>query len=268
MLRTLASTLAALFLLALAAEAQVVTFTIPLEGSQEVPPVVSGGSGTATITLDSATGSVTVSGSYTGLSGNQSVAHIHGAAAAGANAGVVLALTGTGGTSGTISGSGVLNAARTAEMLAGRHYVNVHSTAHPGGELRGQICLPATVASRNAGANPVSYSAAPLVFGGSFNATVDLSTTGHDFAFLLGFDTAVDVALGGGQRLLCLDLGGSGEVFSGAGLGPVPGPSANFSAPIPNDLAFCNFTFCSQAVHIGGVAPFALSNAQDVTVGF
>ena len=249
-------------------QAQVETFTIPLEGSQEVPPVVTGGTGSATVTLNTSTGAVSVTGSYTGLNGNQTVAHIHGAAPAGANAGVVLGLTGTGGTTGTISGSGTLNAGQIADMLAGRHYINVHSVPHGGGELRGQICQNAAVTTRNAGTNPVSYTAAPLVFGGSFTASVDLTTTGHNFAILLGFDTPIDVPLGGGQRLLCVDFGGSGELFTGAGLGPVAGPTANFSLPLPSDLAFCNFNFCSQALHFGGPVPFALSNAQDLTLGF
>jgi hypothetical protein len=67
---------------------------------------------------------------------------------------------------------------------------------------------------------------------------------------------------------LCIDLGGSGELFTGGGLGPMPGPMATFSASVPNDLNLCSFAFSSQAIHFGTVVPFALSNAQDLTVGF
>src|SRR6185503_17750011 len=108
------------------------------------------------------------------------------------------------------------------------------------GEIRGQICDSGAAVFRNSGANPVSYTCDPLVFGGMLSATVDLSTTGHNFAVLFGFDTPVDVGLAAGQRLLCLDLGGSGEIFDGDGLGPIAGPTAVFSAPIPFDLSLCN----------------------------
>lgn len=255
-------------LLSQAAAAQVVTYVIPLDPGQETPPLATGATGTATITLDTATGMVSVSGSYTGLSSVQTVAHIHGAAPAGTPAGVVFALTGTGGTSGTFSGAATLSAARMAEMLAGLHYVNIHSMMHAGGELRGQICDGGAVTTRNAGTNPASYAAVPPLFGGLWTATVDLTTTGHSFAALVAFDSPFTLTLGGGQTLLCLDLGGNGELFSGGGLGPMAGPSAGFSLTMPNDLSFCNLSFCSQAIHFGGVVPFALSNALDLTLGF
>lgn len=275
MQRRAASRLSRIFLTALgpalfagAANAQVVTYVIPLDPGQETPPLATGATGTATITLDTATGVVSVSGSYANLSTNQTVAHVHGAAPAGTPAGVVFALTGTGGTSGTVSGTTTLSAARMNEMLAGLHYVNIHSVMFPGGELRGQICDNGAVASRNGGANPTSYSASAPLFGAMWTASVDLTTTGHSLAALIAFDSPFNLPLGGGQTLLCLDLGGNGELFSGGGLGPVAGPSADFVLTMPNDLSFCNLRFCSQAIHFGGVVPYALSNALDMTLGF
>lgn len=115
------------------------SFTFQLSGAQEVPPVASGGSGACTVTLDDVTGAVTVSGVYTGLTSNATLAHIHGPAAVGVNAGVLVSLTQTGGTSGTVSGGGTLSPANVNNLLNGLTYVNVHTVNHGGGELRGQI---------------------------------------------------------------------------------------------------------------------------------
>lgn len=115
------------------------SYTFTLSSAQEVPPNGSTGSGACTITLDDVTGSVTVTGNYTGLSGNATAAHIHGPAAVGVNAGIIVGLTPTGGTTGTLSGGGVLSPANVTNMLNGLTYVNVHSTVFPGGEVRGQI---------------------------------------------------------------------------------------------------------------------------------
>jgi hypothetical protein len=158
-------------------------------------------------------------------------------------------------------------------MEAGLHYINIHTMNFGAGEIRGQICESAQVNTRNptgpgTGTNPLSFQCAPLTFGGALSATVHLgATTGHSSALLIAFDSKINVLLGGGQRLLCVDLGGGGELFTGAGLGPVAGPMAVFSGSVPNDLGFCNFEMTAQAIHFGGVIPFALSNAQDITIG-
>jgi len=85
--------------------------------------------------------------------GNVSFAHIHGPAAPGASAGVILNLCGTGAPApACVSGTGVLAsgiatpiATVTFDSLLGllrtnQAYVNVHtSPAHPGGEIRGTV---------------------------------------------------------------------------------------------------------------------------------
>lgn len=114
--------------------------TTTMSGLEEVPPNGTPATGLVNGTLDDVSGLVTVvSGSYSGLLAPITGAHIHGLAAAGANAGVLIGLTHTGGTSGSLSGSGVLSAANVAGMISGLTYVNVHSSAFPGGEIRGQI---------------------------------------------------------------------------------------------------------------------------------
>jgi len=38
-----------------------------------------------------------------------------------------------------VEGSAILTDAQAADMMAGKCYVNVHTAANPGGEIRGQV---------------------------------------------------------------------------------------------------------------------------------
>ena len=118
----------------------------------------------------------------------------------------------------------------------------------------------AVVATRNGGTNPASYTAAAPVLGNSWNATVDLTTTGHSMAQILMHRNPGSLTLPGGQTVLI-----SGQKVLKLPL--MPGPLATWSAPVPNDVSLTNFTVYSQAIHLLGVTPFALSNAQDLTLG-
>lgn len=119
--------------------AATMTYTVPLTGAEEVPPVSTSATGTTTVTLDQATMMVSVSGDFSGLSSTATAAHIHGPAMPGMNAPILVPLTVPSATSGTVTGSGPLTAAQMADLLAGRMYVNVHSMTYPMGEIRGQI---------------------------------------------------------------------------------------------------------------------------------
>lgn len=121
------------------ASGDIFTWTFGLDGSQEVPPVNTPGTGTATVTLDSDTGLVTVEGTYMDLLANANAAHIHGLADFGENADVIVPLIVSGGTTGTVTGSGTLSPDLVAGMIDGLTYVNVHTDMFPGGEIRGQI---------------------------------------------------------------------------------------------------------------------------------
>lgn len=133
--------LACIAILCFAAHAQAasITFNFPLTAGEQVPPNGSAGTGDCSVILDDVSGAVSVSCSFSGLSTPAAAAHIHGLAAAGANAGVILPLTPDLATSGNITGNGVLDAAQMTGMLDGLTYVNLHSTQYPGGELRGQV---------------------------------------------------------------------------------------------------------------------------------
>ncbi len=129
--------------------------------------------------------------------------------------------------------------------------------------LRSSCQVAAAVATRNSGSNPQSYEAGLAVLGSTWTATVDLTTTGHSFAVLFAFDGAADLTLNGGQHLLCANLGGHGKLVRLV----QPGPVATFSFAVPNSASLCGFSLCTQAAHLGGVVPFALSNAQDLVLG-
>jgi hypothetical protein len=115
------------------------TYMVPLSGAAEVPPVATTAVGTATVTLDPGSGAVTVTGSYGGFTTPVNGAHIHGPALPGMNAGIIVPLMFDAAMSGNLSGSGTLTPAQVQDMLMGRTYVNVHSTAYPMGEIRGQV---------------------------------------------------------------------------------------------------------------------------------
>jgi hypothetical protein len=120
--------------------ADTTTFKADMKGSSEVPANTTGGTGSATVTLDSATNKITWNVTFSGLTGPGTAAHIHGPAPAGKNAGVMIWLS-TKGQPATspLSGSGQLTAAQAADLVNGQCYVNVHTAANPGGEIRGQL---------------------------------------------------------------------------------------------------------------------------------
>jgi hypothetical protein len=124
--------------------AQAVSYKATLNGSTEVPPTTSPGTGTATVTYDAASKTVTWDGTFSGLTGPATAAHIHGPAEAGKNAGVIVPLSqqGTPFTS-PFKGSATLDDAKatalSSALTSGQAYVNIHTAANPGGELRGQL---------------------------------------------------------------------------------------------------------------------------------
>ena len=109
--------------------------TVPLSGQNEVPPNASGGSGTAKVELDGSVIKWTVT--YSGTTGPITAGHFHGPAAAGANAGVVVPFAGP--LASPIVGSATLTPAQVDQLKQGLWYINLHTAANPGGELRGQV---------------------------------------------------------------------------------------------------------------------------------
>lgn len=130
------------------------TFKATLTGDQEVPPVVTSTSGRAKIQIDK----TEIEGEFT-LIVNEGVrvqqAHLH-CAFAGTNGPVVVFLAGLHAAGLNVDGKWISNAsftdtsivntacgstvAQLAEsMRIGKVYANVHTVAHPSGEIRGQV---------------------------------------------------------------------------------------------------------------------------------
>jgi len=120
------------------AEAAVTTYKAGLGGAAEVPPVTTAGIGTAQVNVDAATKMLTWRIDYSGLSGPAAAAHIHCGAAAGANGGVAVPLA-TANLASPLQGSGMMTDAQLADLTSGKCYVNIHTAANKGGELRGQL---------------------------------------------------------------------------------------------------------------------------------
>ncbi|MDB4928548.1 MAG: hypothetical protein JWM10_1032 [Myxococcaceae bacterium] len=108
-------------------------FEATLSGAQEVPSVSSAATGTATVTLNAARTAITYVVRHT-LAG-ATAAHIH-TGAPGATGAVIIPFASA---TSEITGTATLTAAQVTELEAGGLYVNVHSAANPGGEIRGQI---------------------------------------------------------------------------------------------------------------------------------
>jgi CHRD domain-containing protein len=108
---------------------------VSLSGGQEVPPVNTSASGHGTISVAS---DRTVSGSVTTSGVAGTAAHIH-QAAMGQNGPVIVPLTKTGDSKWTVPAGARLTEAQYDAYRAGNLYVNVHSDANKGGEVRGQL---------------------------------------------------------------------------------------------------------------------------------
>ena len=80
---------------------------------------------------------------HSGLSGPATMAHFHGPATQGKNAPPVIWLSEKGAAvSNPIKGQATLTPEQAQQMTAGEWYINVHTEANPGGEIRGQVTPP------------------------------------------------------------------------------------------------------------------------------
>lgn len=109
-------------------------YTFVLDGSQEVPAVATSAIGVGFATLDASNNlTVTIQHNVTPA---VTMAHIH-QAPAGSNGPVVFGFTVA--LTSPFSETFSLSAAQVLDLNAGNYYVNLHTAANPGGEIRGQI---------------------------------------------------------------------------------------------------------------------------------
>jgi hypothetical protein len=111
---------------------------VTLSGANENPPVTTTatGSGTVTVGMD-----MSVSGGVTTTGIAATAAHIH-EAPAGKNGPVIVPMVKSGDNAWVFPPGAKLTEAQMASLKAGNLYINVHSAANPGGEMRGQLAAP------------------------------------------------------------------------------------------------------------------------------
>lgn len=122
-----------------------------MNGASEVPPVAFSSTGRATFDVDAQSARYSIV--LFGMSSTVTAAHIHGPAGPGVNAGIIVTLysgtaaapvngllvQGTFDSSSINAASGVAWQQLVDLMGSGGVYVNVHTTAFPDGEVRGQV---------------------------------------------------------------------------------------------------------------------------------
>lgn len=121
-----------------AARAEIVHFSATLTGADEVPPNTSTGHGQLTAELETKEHTLAYRVTYSGLSGPAVAAHFHGPAAPGADAPPVVMIPAND-LGSPIGGAVRISEKDVQELLAGQWYFNIHTQAHPGGEIRGQL---------------------------------------------------------------------------------------------------------------------------------
>ena len=116
--------------------AVMVALKADLKASNEVPPNESKGTGSVTATFDTDSNKLSWKGTVSGLIGTVTAAHFH-AAEAGRNGAVAVPIIGA--DKGSFEGSATLTDTQAEDLMAGRWYVNIHTTTHKAGEIRGQV---------------------------------------------------------------------------------------------------------------------------------
>jgi hypothetical protein len=135
-MRRLLFATAAFALVAGAAHADTLRFSAALNGASEVPPNTTNGTGQMTATLDTVSKVFKYTLTFKDLTGAATAAHFHGPAEPGKNAPPVVPIMNP---SSPVSGQATLTDAQIADLKSGKWYVNVHTMAHPPGEIRGQV---------------------------------------------------------------------------------------------------------------------------------
>jgi hypothetical protein len=108
---------------------------VKLSGDQEVPPVKTAASGNGSFVISA---NKSVSGSITTTGIDATAAHIH-EGPAGKNGPVIVPLTKGANNTWSVAPGAKLTDSQYASYLAGNLYVNVHSAANKGGEIRAQL---------------------------------------------------------------------------------------------------------------------------------
>lgn len=208
----------------LAANPPTPAFGGPVDGSQEVPPIVTAATGQATVVISSDDSTIWYVVEYSGLSGALAAAHIH-VGASGANGGVILPLAASTSpmvgtlTAANFTPSGAITtfAQAVTAIKAGGTYVNLHTAANAGGEIRGQVTAKG---GAHFGTLSGLQEVPPIVNGGSGNGWVVVSTDGSTLTYYVAY-----AGLSGAAAAAHIHLGAAGSnggVLFPLAVGPSP----------------------------------------------
>lgn len=143
--RVLRSVVASAVVCALAAcsvlqpDAHLEAFSTQLTGLNQVPPVATPATGYVAAVLNKDTLLLRWKLSFKSLRGPATGGDFRGPAGIGAKAHSTLAFKGP--VKSPLEGQAILTPAQAADLMAGKWYVSIHTAAHPGGEIRGQMIL-------------------------------------------------------------------------------------------------------------------------------
>ncbi|MCL5034445.1 MAG: CHRD domain-containing protein, partial [Bacteroidetes bacterium] len=112
-----------------------IPFSISLSGSQDSPPIQTYGTGTGWAILDTTGSNLTYEITHASLSSSTIAAHFH-LGATGVNGSVLTPFSYADSTASGVWTS--LPDSAVTDLLNGDVYANIHTTAHPSGEIRGQ----------------------------------------------------------------------------------------------------------------------------------
>ena len=106
------------------------------------------------------------------------------------------------------------------------------------------------------------------VLGSLFAIEVDVAASGLGFTQIFGYSGALSLNLGGTSRVVLIDLTHPGGEVLAASI--ASGPSAVYPYFLPTSCSLAGFNLSVQAAgfNIPNNAPWVLSNAQDLVLGF
>ena len=168
------------------ASTTVIPLTAWITGENQIPTVASPGLGLATLSIEDDTLSFLID--YSGLQAEAQAAQIHGPATSSENANLLHLLAGPAGTTGALQGTVTLSAADKDLLLSGRTYVNIVTSTHESGEIRGQIAPTLWQAHLTGGAE-----VPPVTTPASGSATLEL--VGNQLFWQLSYSNLTGPAL-------------------------------------------------------------------------
>lgn len=125
----------------LASADEIVKLKADLTGPSEVPPKDSKATGHADVTYDKTTHKLTWAVTYSGFADTVTMAHFHGPAPTTGIAPIQIWIASGAQMKSPLQGSAMLTDDQAAQLLNGRWYVNIHTSAHVAGEIRGQVTI-------------------------------------------------------------------------------------------------------------------------------